>query len=886
MITSLHGDYVQFASKPIHCLVRYRYTKRQLTSGNANNNRCKNFKQNIVSSNNLTHRSSTFALNHLKRNKSAGKLFYPKDCLFLNSKVKDFNAFSAVTDVLKDPKLKSKENNNIVTNKAEKHIINDIIDLNKNVDITTDFNNIVQTELNKIKKSFDESGHDKQVSIKNNEFIINWIIKLLQKNYNSNCKIILNDNIWKWSYLNICNTIENDFLFKFYSKLIKYNVCINSNKFGYFMIKRLLSSSELDIQLVTMELFLNKQIPKQLKTSLEVLNQKIETNVDTIDDENNVSEIGTFNIKDKFIKLYDFNTNLLIFETVMKRKNWKFINFYLESIINKINLINDSKNNSNVIRESTFNINNLYFKFLTNLLKVLSSMDNMKLMNNVFELILQDILKRLIQENEQKNIYQQISHIRSNNSNTTNYGNNGDRTKNASNGKNFTKPILTSIRLIQLMKEPLLILTRNLRKTDNQLKILQYVKIVNRLPTTNNFQFKSKFIKEVLTSLRNLNDARLSTIYLINSIGHPHMSQLLNNFGLINFVFNKTIKILNQNELNSILHGKINKQKIEANDRPNLYVDSNNNVESKIVTNNLSPYLTELYLTVLQSRHHFLVNNDRDTNEYNEMGKINEVFKFELIQLFDHYCNGMQNIYKTVYGYRINTGVLNVFIDNCINKLRDTNLAIELLLKYYSLPSFKKSRISNNGCPFSLIIYYSYKHLKLNKIYHLLNIMNEKKLPLTFKICCAMVLKFDSLNRAKDAKFWYDKIYHGQFRIDDYKLINVIVRHGWELPPWFDFEKYKLENYNELRSMNKNNTHDQDHNMLERFGEYEALKVDGNNAISNSRSYSKQLDNNDDSIILPELENTENVAFYDKFFGILKKIDETAIDRKFNESKK
>lgn len=859
MMVKLYSD-VDLLNRPLQCLVKYKYTKRLLTISSTTN---KNTKYHTV--NDCKQGSSTITKWNHRHFSSTYRTYQDLKYTELN----DLTKYEANLDQKNAISSYLEQNPDEIegSNSDETHFykIDKTIDLNKNTTITDDFNSLVKGELKRINSASENKRFDPSVN-RNNIVIIDWIFELLKKNYDPNSRIIMNDTIWEWSFCNIFNTNQNDFLFKFYLNLIRFNVLMTSNKFGNLIIKRLLESSELDSQLVTMEYFLYKNDLPQTEgnTCFNNIsyNEPSHTNLKT----------QLLNIREKLIKLFNFRTNVSLINILVWRKNWKFINLHLEVLIDKINLINEVSSMTNTINKNYYKLNDLYFTFLNTLLRVLTENGDMKLMVIVFELLLQDVLKRVIRENENKQLSNQKRHLGSSiiqaadNENSIN--SNGQKSKSA----------LTSLRLIQLMKKPLLALTRNLRKTNNQLKVLHYVKMVNRLPTSGNFEFKCKFVIEVLCCLRSLNDARFSVIYLINSIGSPNMSRLLNGFGLINYVFNKKIKILKQDELDSILNGKINKQKIKQNGKPTLYMDSNNNVESKIVVSILSPYLTELYLTVLQSRYHSLVNSDKESNEHTGIDKTNQSFKAELIQLFEHYCKGMENISKKRYGYKINTGVLNVFLDNCINRLHDTNLAIQLLMAYYSLPTFKKSKISRNACPFSFIIYSSYKQLRLTDILHLLNVMERQKLPLTFKICSALTIKLDSLKRTKDAKFWYDKIYHGQLKVDDYNLIQVILKNGWKFPQHFDFEKNKHKLKHQLERSEVNTKIYQKPKKLKNIV-HEALDiVDYDHSYSNDAPNAKEdldvIGNKDDSVILPELENKENVALYDKLFGILKKLDD------------
>lgn len=543
----------------------------------------------------------------------------------------------------------------------------------------------------------------------------------LCQNYNGNPRpISLPNSIHSWFIENLDN---NNQLYDHLNNLIEWDINLSNSPKCHNIIINLLQSTEFDIQLITLE--------KYLSTS--TINQEL--------------------FIQKFITIYDWNTMILITNNVVKRGNWKVIPYYLTALIEKLNQSQKTMNHKNISdTKKQILLQKSFLKFLIELLTILSNLNNWKLILPTFKLIIES-MNELPSSNLQDNL------------------------------PLLNKPILKVIKLLRINHQTdeifQIISYLNDKKMNKNLngrgKIDTNKSLLNHLLLS--FQFQKRLLNEILTCLRYFNDPKLSIQFLCSTVKSPNMFNILNELGILNYIYRNQVSILPPHQLKDIIDNNISNKFISPN--LNFKIDD------------LAPFLNELYLLILKS------NNEKLTLEEN---------KIITLRLYDHYIQKLNKSTKLYYFWKTDTGVIIRFLKTIIYQLHDHSLAYDILIDFFNQKIAKKVRIVtsqskvlknidttgqyrkvpvsyvNNNCPFTLLLQSSSKHLSMNQILRLLSIMQEKNIPLNFNICCAMILRLIRLKRIDDAKVWYDKIFYGQFDINHFVLLYYVRKFKWPLP--------------------------------------------------------------------------------------------------------
>lgn len=572
-------------------------------------------------------------------------------------------------------------------------------------------------------------------------------------NINKDLKTIyLSNAIHLWFYQNL----SKDQIYDHINNMINWNINLTSSIYSKRLIHKLLQSSELDIQLVTLEKYLIDNFTPS-DSNDNVNNNKAETT-------NDQYKLCQNDFIKKFISIYDWDTMILLTNNVIKRGNWRFVPYYLTALIEKLNQLQIKNNNKGFLTENKrrLSLQRSFIKFLVELMTVLSNLNNWKLVLPIFKLITESVNNLTLS-------------VPSSSSLSTTSGSLAS----------------TTIGNLAILNKPLLQILKLLRINGQNDEIFQIISYLNNKPIKvgkdgskpllntlfTSFQFQKRLLLELLTTLRAFHDPKLSVQFLIASVRSPDMEQILNDLGLIGWIFNGEVSTLAPLEL-----------KILTSDSLNQFL--NTNLKFKI--DDLAPVLTELYLTVLKKNSMIL------SKEYN---------KDVLLKLYHNYINKLNSSRKNYYFWKNDSGVLMQFLKNIIFELNDHQLAFEILLDFYSQKLAKTVRIVtsknknitktshhddfykkipqsyvNHNCPSTLLIQSSYKYLSMSQISKLLNIMQINRTPLNFNICCSMVLKLIHLKRYSDARLWYEKIYSGNFNVNHFILLYYVIKFDWPLP--------------------------------------------------------------------------------------------------------
>ncbi|CAL9730776.1 mitochondrial translation factor Atp22p [Monosporozyma unispora] len=487
------------------------------------------------------------------------------------------------------------------------------------------------------------------------------------------------------------------------NNMINWDINLSNSPYCQKMVVKLLQSTEFDIQLITLENYLITA-----KSQEQFIN--------------------------KFIKLYDWNTMILIVNNVVKRGNWKIIPYYLTALIEKLNQLQKNMSNVNDIKRQ-LSLQKSFIKFLIELLLILSSLNNWKLVIPIFKLIIES-MNTLPPSTIQDNLSM------------------------------LNKPILKIINLLRLNNQ-----------TDEIFQIISFLNNKNLLPNLlSSFQFQKRLLNEIVTCLRSFNDPKLTIQFLSATVKSPNIISILNELGMINLVFRNQIGVLSSHDLSEIIQTNSNQ-----------FISTN----LKFKIDDMAPILNELYLVILKSNNeimtpeenklitlklynHYVTKLNKSIKQYyfwkNDTGVIIQFLKTIIYQLHDHSL-----------AYEI---LLDFSNQKLMKKIRIVTSQSKILKNIDTTGQYKRVPVSyvNNNCPFTLLIQSSNKYLSMNQILKLLSIMQDKNIPLNFNICCSMILKLIHLKRIDDAKVWYDKIYYGQFDINHFILLYYVRKFNWPLP--------------------------------------------------------------------------------------------------------
>ncbi|SMN19690.1 similar to Saccharomyces cerevisiae YDR350C ATP22 Specific translational activator for the mitochondrial ATP6 mRNA, encoding a subunit of F1F0 ATP synthase [Maudiozyma saulgeensis] len=304
----------------------------------------------------------------------------------------------------------------------------------------------------------------------------------------------------------------------------------------------------------------------------------------------------------------------------------------------------------------------------------------------------------------------------------------------------------------KLMHRPIVQIFRLLRVKRNQDAIFQLASSLGdltKIPKT--FMFKNMILNELVLSLRYFNDPKLMCQFLVSAIKKPDPGQLLNDLGLWGTIFHSTngrklsIEVLRKdiqgmsNLIPSSLYGELEE---------------------------LSLPLSELYSSIFST---------------SSLTMSKQSYREFLIQLYMNYVIFMEANFKKRYLWKNDSRIIKCFISSVLSHLADKTLAYELLLDFYSKPFAKKIRNKGKDCPFSIVLY---DNLGLTPIQveKVLTCMEQNNIPLTFKICTSMILRYLKWGDIETAHSWYNKIIDCKFPIMHRTIVSVAAQYNWVLP--------------------------------------------------------------------------------------------------------
>lgn len=304
----------------------------------------------------------------------------------------------------------------------------------------------------------------------------------------------------------------------------------------------------------------------------------------------------------------------------------------------------------------------------------------------------------------------------------------------------------------KLMHRPIVQMFRLLRAKRDQDAIFQLASTVGRMSTIpKTYMFKNMILNELVLSLRYFNDPKLMCQFLISVIKKPNPGELLNNLGLWGTIFHSTCgRKVSAEVLIQDIHGM-----------------------SNLIPRSLHGELEEISLPLSE-----LYSSLFSTSSLT-MGM--QLYREFLIQLYMNYITFMEENFKKQCLWKNDSRIIKCFISSVLSHLEDKQLAYELLLDFYSKPFAKKVRNKGKDCPFSIILY---DNLGLTPIQveKVLACMKQNNIPLTFKICTSMVLRYVKWDDIDTAHSWYNKIVYCKFPIMHRTIVNIAQQYKWALP--------------------------------------------------------------------------------------------------------
>ncbi|CCF58557.1 hypothetical protein KAFR_0E04060 [Kazachstania africana CBS 2517] len=331
----------------------------------------------------------------------------------------------------------------------------------------------------------------------------------------------------------------------------------------------------------------------------------------------------------------------------------------------------------------------------------------------------------------------------------------------------FNKELVPKGRLYRFLHVSIHSFFKLLRKQNNnrnyQDAVFTLISVTNNLSVVpKTWNFKKRIVQEIMSSLKYFEDPKIMCLFMISAIKKPDPLPLLNDLGIYGFVFHNDIKhISTSNELLDRKSEQLNNKLLPQ----SLAVE----------LDNISAILTELYIVLLSTSCTILKASN---------------FENVLVRFYKNYIKYLEANSKKFYLWKHDTGIMNVFIDAALFKLNNFQMAYNFLIDFYSKPCSKRVKITSKNCPFSTIIYSNRFTLTDLQLSELFTLMERNNIPLSFKICTAMLLRNNEKNQIQDAHSWYKKILAANFEIKHFQLIQLIKKHKWELPVGFDLNLF------------------------------------------------------------------------------------------------
>lgn len=291
-----------------------------------------------------------------------------------------------------------------------------------------------------------------------------------------------------------------------------------------------------------------------------------------------------------------------------------------------------------------------------------------------------------------------------------------------------------------------------LRQKGLQDHVFQYIRVIRRVIRKRDPEFNKRIVGELVTTLRSFNDPKLTCQYVLSAFDTKRTAKLLNNLGLWAPIFHQNSGKLSDEVLNAELNAqeKMFSHLLRIKDTPSV------------------PIMTELYRVLLST-------------SARTMGR--EEYQNFILELYAAYKNVLK---ERSFSYRRHDmGILAVFLHHIRLELNDSKLAFEILKDFFSQSYTSSIRCTSKACPFSLVVYKN-DSISPSELSHLLHLMQLNRVPLQFRFCTAMVLRYLNLGDVEEAHSWYRKILHAGFEVSHSILIKAIAKNGWEYPKNFN----------------------------------------------------------------------------------------------------
>ncbi|QLL33158.1 hypothetical protein HG536_0E00680 [Torulaspora globosa] len=291
-----------------------------------------------------------------------------------------------------------------------------------------------------------------------------------------------------------------------------------------------------------------------------------------------------------------------------------------------------------------------------------------------------------------------------------------------------------------------------LRQKGLQEQVFHFIRVIQRVIRRRDPKFSTRVVGELVSSLRSFNDPKLSCEYILSAFNIKQTAALLNDLGLWGAIFHENSAKLSQRmlEAETKVQEKIFPRSLQIEGTPSI------------------PILTELYRVLLSTC-------------ARTMG--HEMYQGIILELYSSYKKALEDHrFPTA---KHDTGILSVFLYHIRLELNNSKLAFEVLKDFYSQKFASSVRCTTKSCPFSYVVYKNYD-LTQSDLSHLLHLMQLNRVPLQFRFCTAMVLRYLKLGNVTEAYLWYRKILHAGFEVDHFVLIKAITANGWEYPKNFD----------------------------------------------------------------------------------------------------
>lgn len=310
---------------------------------------------------------------------------------------------------------------------------------------------------------------------------------------------------------------------------------------------------------------------------------------------------------------------------------------------------------------------------------------------------------------------------------------------------------------LELLHTPFVLSIRYLRIKGHHEKVFKMISMADSIPFKKNFKFTQLLLGELVSTLRSFNDPKITCSYIISAYKNKSTVPMLNNLGLWSLIYHNTLDRLTEQQLIEDLSRRTAwKAEIPLGLRKKTLPDN--------------AVLTELYRIVLDR-----FSKDLSSAEFHHL----------VLGLYNKYKHTMLANQGKFHSWRLDCGVISVFLYYVRYQLKDNRLAFKILQDFYS-SSLKIKNTTNSGIsPFAIVMYHNYE-LSQTEISSLLMLMHNAGVPLDFKTIVSMIFRLLKLNNVKDAHAWYKRLLSARFELKHFDLIQVVKKYNWELPSSFD----------------------------------------------------------------------------------------------------